>query len=325
MTTVEGRTRYALHDVADGLDVTEADIARMEADLLPALSGPRHVAGSRGFTPVRRRWGLAVAAVAVAAAVAGGLALSADEQDPARPAGAPPSSPPSSDQPLVPDDLIGTWQNVPDSPWVWEFTADGRIGVTETPGSYLEGNLETQVISRSGDVYTLRVQEEGCDETWRIRSAGPGRRAISFMTSTCRTTAPTEGDELHLERISPEPYLDGDLLATTTNPADAGRTYFIRSVWLHVETESVLVVGNPWGGSIGRYVLDDDGDGSTDPDQRGRVELPRNGLPVFRPDAGQGGDCPLAFTAVVVDRHRLTTTGPDGSCFPGVQVWVRIS
>ncbi|KGN41103.1 hypothetical protein [Knoellia aerolata] len=332
MSEVEARTREALHEVVDGLGVTDHDVARMETDLLSALERPRRLGSSRvrALAPGRRRWGLAAAAVAVVAAVAGGFALTSDDREPARPAGAPtPSNLPPSDRPLVPADLVGTWQNVPDSPWVWDFTVDGRLRAVETAAAYLEGSFEDRIVSRTGNVYTVRA-EDGCDSTWRIRTMRPGAVGITPLKNSCsQLEVPDEGDELLLERISPDPDLQGELAAVATND-DQGflrQTYYIDGTWLHVETGTVLVVGAPWGGPVLRYVLDDDGDGATSPDQRGRVTVPETGPPVFRPDGAGSTTCELRFAASVLDKGKVSTTSEGGGCLPGPgpHTWVRIT
>ena len=320
MSEIETRTREALHDVVDGLDVTEADVSRMEADLLRSVCRTG-VAGRRlGSGATVRRRGLAVAAVAMVVA-AGGLALSRDEDDSTRPADRP-----ASDQPLVPDELVGTWQNVPDSPWVWEFTSDGKVLVESTAASYLESAPSNTFVSRSGDVFTVR-SFEGCDETWRVRTVRPGVAAVTFLRSSC-TYLEADGGELMLERVSPRPYLHGDLAAAgpSKERLSSSRSNRIHGVWLHPRTGTLLTVGSP-SGKVVRYVLDDDGDGATDPDQSGRVTLATDGPPVFRRDAADASSCVLAFSSVVFDGSLMTTTSPEGGCLPGTapQTWVRVT
>ncbi|WP_404383327.1 hypothetical protein LL946_18430 [Knoellia locipacati] len=317
MSEVEARTREALHHVVDDLDVTDGDIARLEAELMGALAAPRLRGGPPVVPPARRRWGLAAAAVVVAAAIAGGLALSADDSQTPSPAGAP-----TSDQPLIPADIVGTWQNVPESPWVWVFTADGRVGTYSTAGGYLAGELPIHVVSRSGDLYTVR--EEGCDRPLHLRTVSPGVVLATFPKNSC--TGEDEPDQLSLERISPAPYLDGELSPRALSEVGPGsRSPFLHGVWLHVETHTLLVVGDPWRSGLLRYVLDDDGDGLTDPDQRGRVTLREDGSPVFLPDSGVQPSCPLILSSVTITGGQMRTTSPSDGCLPGPRTWVRIT
>lgn len=324
MSTVEARTREALHDVVDSLAVTDDDVSRMEAELVTALARPRRLGGGGGVPLTRRRWGLAAAAVVLAAAVAGGLALSSDDREAARPAGQP-----VSDQPLVPADIVGMWQDAPDSPWVWEFRADGEVLAVMNAAAYLEGFAGDRVVSRSGEVYTVSLAQ-GCEETWRIRPVRPGILGISIPASDCGDPESLEGGELQLERLSPDPHLAGELSVPPVVPTPGfpvGR-HVIDGMFLHVESGTVLAIGNPWRGSVLRYVLDDDGDGATDPDERGRVTVPDSGVPVFQPDAGGGGSgCELRFASTLMTKESMTTTSTGGGCLPGPgpHTWVRLS
>ncbi|MFW5470149.1 hypothetical protein ACOCJ4_08905 [Knoellia sp. CPCC 206435] len=147
----------------------------------------------------------------------------------------------------------------------WSLAADGEMLAVMYAPAYLEGFAGDRLVSRSGDVYTVSLAQ-GCTETWRVRG------------------------ELQLERLSPEPYLAGELSIppVAETPGFGIEKDVVDGVWLHPGTGTVLAVGRPWGGSVLRYVLDDDGDGASDPDQRGRVTVPDNGVPVFQPDAGEG-------------------------------------
>jgi hypothetical protein len=132
-----------------------------------------------------------------------------------------------------------------------------------------------------------------------------------------------------LERVSPQPYLGGEL--ATPPPTDAPgflpQSTFIDGVWLHPGTGTVLAIGRPWRSGLLTYRLDDDGDGKSDPDQRGRVTMREGDTPVFRRDAAAGTACELAFTSLVVVHETMTTTSAAGGCLPGPgpQLWVRIS
>ena len=74
--------------------------------------------------------------------------------------------------------------------------------------------------------------------------------------------------------------------------------------------------------------MDDDGDGATDPDQRGLITIGTDGSVRARPSAG-GGDptCAPHFTNAMTDSTTMTTTGSGGGCVPtGTrQTWIRLN
>ncbi|WP_353950346.1 hypothetical protein V6K52_11955 [Knoellia sp. S7-12] len=313
MNAQELALHVALHEAMDDVAVTDHDVARMESGLNGLIEVKARTESSH------RRWRLAVAAAAVLVVLTVGVAQRQGDRELSRPAGLP-----VSDQPLVPADLVGTWQNVPDSPWVWEFTAEGEFSAHSTADDYLKGHAGDRIVARSGEVYTVKSAEQ-CDETWRIRNVRPGVVTIVLLTSPCRI----ETGEMDLERVAPAPYPSGELSpkSTTDDPGSIQWSPFINGVWLHAETGTVLAVGSPWGGDVLSYVVDDDGDGATNPDQRGRVTVSDDAPPVFRPDATEGAECVLRFSSVVIDLGVMTTTSADGGCSPAGsrQKWVRLT
>lgn len=326
MSEVEARTRAALHEIVGGVDVTDHDVARMEADLLTALDPRRRPGGShvRALGPVRRRWGLAAAAVAAVAAIAGGIALSSDGWEPARPAGAPPS-----DQPLVPPELVGLWREVPNSPHVWEFTADGRVGWTKSANGYLSGEaIGSRVTRRVGDVLTLAPSEARpeCHGDHRFVITSPMAASVTNLSTTCDVPP---GWGTLLERISPETSpgdavipLMGARPQSTVRSVDG-----IRGSWLHAASGTILVVGGEKSGPWLTYLIDDDGDGSTAPDQRGLVSVRPDGSGQVRPFASADADCTPSFAGVVSDGATLSTTSGRDGCFPpgSTQVWISLN
>ncbi|WP_404383331.1 RNA polymerase sigma factor [Knoellia locipacati] len=321
---VESRTGEALHHVVDGLSVTDDDLARMEEELFTSLVGPRERDGARRW---RLRWGLVVAAVA-ASAVAGVLAVSGDD----RVAVERRTRPPASDRPLVPVDLVGAWRAVPDSLGVWVFAADGGVGRDPGAADYLEGgDVSGRILSRSGDVYTVH-SEDGCDETVRIRERRPGAVELWALATTCDPDLGPAPEAILLERVSPDPYLGGELATPppSQEPGFLPQSSLVDGVWLHVESGTLLGIGQPWRTGVLRYTLDDDGDGKSDPDQQGRVVMSPTAPPVFRPDAStERPACVLAFASLSILHNTMTTTtGPaGGGCLPAgaTQIWRRIA
>ncbi|KGN41101.1 hypothetical protein N801_09535 [Knoellia aerolata DSM 18566] len=305
--------------VAD-LVVTESDVERLEVEIREridsgALGGPAE--------RPRRRWALAAAAAATAAAVAGGLALSADDPAPTRPAPTP-----VSDQPLVPADLVGLWRNVPESPWLWEFTADGRMGATETSSGYLSGGTVAKTISRrDGDRYITSDPTEDCGTDYRVRLTSAGA-VVTVLSGTCAED--WVGAEYDLERLSPGVAGPGAILPRHAK-ADAPTrmtTAQLDGTWFDPESSTVLVVGQGYSGVSLTYVMDDDGDGATDPDQRGLLAMEPDGSIRARPSAGNADvECGPQFTNVMTDSATMTTTGADGGCAPtgSQQTWIRVN
>ena len=97
--------------------------------------------------------------------------------------------------------------------------------------------------------------------------------------------------------------------------------------WLHAESRTLLVIGTGYAGSSKTYIMDDDGDGSTDPDQRGVITTGPDGVVQARPTADYDPGCAPQFAAVVSDSATMTTTAGDGGCVPtGVrQTWIRLN
>jgi len=320
---VESRTREALHEAVDEVVVSDHDVARMEADLLSSLAGPRWSAASGGaLSRRRRRWGLAAAAVAVAAAVAGGLALSADDPEAVRPAGAP-----VSDRPLVPPELVGLWRNVPQSPWLWEFTSDGRMGVTQTSSGYLSGETVAKTITRrDGDRYLTVDPTDACSTEFRVTFTSVGA-VVTVLSGTC--VDDWGGAEYDVERLWPGSVGPQALEPRYPKAAAAVRMNgnLLDGTWLHAESRTLLVIGARHAGSSLTYVMDDDGDGSTDPDQRGVLSLGADGAVRARPTAGDDRGCAPQFTTAVTDSATMTTTAGAGGCVPigGQQTWIRLN
>ena len=118
MTVDERSVTTALKAYARGIDVTDADVDRLEARVGERLHGAPHQLGGR------RPWEWAVAACAVVALVLAMTALwrtRAEETVPAT----------SS---ITRADLAGVWLSDVSrgGGWLWHFTRDGRIGFTNT-------------------------------------------------------------------------------------------------------------------------------------------------------------------------------------------------
>ncbi len=328
MNAMEDRTREALHRVADGLVVSEHDLDRMEGNLMTLIdtrptegpASPRH----------RRDW--VVAAVAAAALVVAGVALW-------RANTAPPSQPadrlaPSPSQKLMPPGLVGLWR-AQDSPWLWEITSDGRILNTDTAAGYLRGATDvrggdgaTTITRRDGDLYTLAEtsppRPAGDCETFRIR-------VVSAETATLADGCPSSGESLllTLERVSPRGASAPRL--APRSPSEAAFTVTqllsLEGTWVNEATHQVMAVGRASAGAPFTYLVDDDGDGSVRPDQRGQLTMGADGSVRPEPGTPVGGGCAPDFSKVVSTTATLVTTSGANGCFPAgsTQTWLRLN
>lgn len=324
MNALEARLADALHQEADEVRVSDTDLDRIETEFKAAVNRQpwRHFA--RG-----RRWQISVAcaaAVAVAAAVTGGLALSSDDPEPAHPAGAP-----ASDQPLVPPGLVGLWRNVPESPWLWEFSADGRMGYTQTSSGYLSGDLVAGTITRRvGDRYSAFIPAESCSTDYQIRET-PAGAVVTVLGGTCDgDNGDGRGDAFDLERLSPGAAGPGALLPRHAKDKAPVRlsTSLFDGTWFHPQSSTLLVIGKAYTRSSLTYIMDDDGDGATDPDRRGLISVGPDGSVRARPSAaGNDPVCAPQFTNVVTDSATMTTTGAAGGCVPtgSQQTWIKLN
>ena len=327
VTAMEARTRTALHRATDALVVTEKDMDRLEGELMTLLE----TRPSEGKVARRGRWEWGVAAAAVAALVLGGAALWQVNHEKTTPAA--PAPAPAPTWPLVQPELVGLWQNQPDSEWLWEITAEGRIQATDTAVAYLRGarvargdEAPITIAKRAGDLYTIQTGLAGSqDECDKLRI-----HLEAADAATMRPGCPNaETFVLHLERVSPRTAAAGALAPRF--PTEAARTVTVTSelegTWVNEATKQVLAVGQLASGAALTYVLDDDGDGVVDPDLRGLLTVGSDGSVRPVPGSGTGDGCAPVFTKVVSRTATLTTTsGPDG-CFPtgSTQTWLRLN
>jgi hypothetical protein len=329
VTVMEARTRAALHRATDGLLVTEEDMDRMEDELMTLLE----TRPSEGKVARRGRWEWGVAAAAVAALVLGGAALWQVNHEQTAPAA--PAPAPAPTWPLVQPELVGLWQNQPDSSWLWEITAEGRIQSSQTAIAYVRDaravrgeNEPMNVAKREGDLYTLAQtgmagSQDGCDKL-RIHLEGPDAATLG---NGCPTGDPWV---LHLERVSPRTAAAGAL--SPRFPTGTARTVTVTAelegTWVNEATRQVLAVAQLSSGAAPlTYVLDDDGDGAVDPDLRGLLTIGSDGSVRPVPGSGTGQGCAPVFTKVVSRTATITTTSGPGGCFPAgsTQTWLRLN
>ena len=312
MTTIEDRTRLALHGQADALVVTDGELNRMEEDIMTLLD-----TRPGGADQARRRRWTWVAAAAAVAVVGAGAALWTNGRESAAPL--PASSPTTSA--TIPFDpaLVGLWRYELDGQWLWTFTDDGRVTWFDSAQGMLHGSGELRpVIARNGDTYDVLQQPGNC--VVRILVPPPARDStvIRVVHDEC-PGGYDAGSEGVFERVSgraaSSPALEPLYPVGVAEPATALTR--MAGTWVDPATGTVLALALPsWAGGDAEYLLDDDGDGLVSPDQRGRVTMTPSGAVQPVPAPGTVGTCAPVFTKVVADTATLTTTAGPGGCFP---------
>jgi hypothetical protein len=330
---MEGRTRDALHRAAEGLLVSEHDLDRMEGNLMTLLDSRP----TDEHAPPRRRRDWAVAAAAAVALVVSGVALwqANTNSRPTQPAVRPAPQPGLS---LVPPELVGLWQATPDSPWLWEFTTDGRILSTATAAGYLRGAADVrggdgalQIVERHGNLYDLT------DTSSPITTAADDNQCHGIRIQVVAPETVTFRDEcsgdagisLRLERVSrrdPGAAALGPRFATEVARRVTLGTQ-LEGTWVNQETNRVLVVATPSAGEGMSYLVDDDGDGSIRPDQRGVLTVAADGSVRPHPETTSKEGCAPVFSKVVSNTATLVTTSGRNGCFPvgSTQTWLRLN
>jgi hypothetical protein len=101
----------------------------------------------------------------------------------------------------------------------------------------------------------------------------------------------------------------------------------VTGTWLLRGTGTTLVVV-PTSSIEGEYVLDDDGDGWSAPDERGSVTLRPDGSVVLSPTEGDDRPCATVFRRVLTTGATLEGEAAENSCgWIGRQqgTWIRIN
>ena len=325
MNGTEGRTRKALHEVADGLLVSDDDLRRMEEDIMTLVDTPT---SKQQYAAPSRRWAWAVAAAAAAALVLAGTALWRTGDHAVAPV---PATSPTADAAILFDpELVGLWRNEVDGNFLWTFTADGRVTWLDSAQGMIHGARELRpVTARDGDTYDVLQQPGDCTVRFHTYFIGPDTARIEVLDDQC-PGGYEAGDEGRFERVSGraassqplEPYYPKG----PSRPAESMTS--VSGTWLDPDTGTVLALASPnWAAGDAEYLMDDDGDGVMSPDQRGRVTMAPSGAvqPVDGP--ATAGTCAPVFTSVTTDTATMTTTAGAGGCFPegSRTTWVSVN
>lgn len=313
MTVDERRVTTALQAYALGLDVTDPDLEELEARLHERLHPAPHPDTRRGA------WEWVVAACAVVALVLAATALwrtrVEEETMPAAPT-------------VTPADLAGTWLvDSENDKWLWHFSADGHLVFSSTPRAYVDHDDHT-VFTLEGDVISFPDRGGQCRAT--VRQSADGRMAVSPREdlSTCAMWA--EGPAWLFVRVSPASLAGathpGRHLALQRAATDVDSMGDITGTWLLEGSGTILVVRRTDTG-VGEYVIDDDGDGFVEPDQRGTVTLQRDGGVVLHPVGGPEQGCDTVYSRVVTTGSALEAELADVSCggLGAARDWIRLN
>lgn len=302
MTIDERRVTTAMRAYAHGLDVTDADLDRLEAAV-----GERLHTGPRQNGP-RRPWEWAVAACAVVALV---LAVAAVWRT--RVEETVPAMPPS----VTPADLAGVWlsEYPRGGGWLWHFTLDGRIGFTNTARAYVTVSEHRKAFVLEGDVLDFPEGGQRCRAA--VRQRDEGTMTLTPVRDRPQCDLFDDGDVWDFVRVSPVS-VAGTTLAEGPNEddrrpaAEPDSLTDVAGTWLFEGTGTVLVVVRS-SAREGEYFVDEEGDGVR-PDQRGTLVIPPDGGIVLRPAGGVEQGCETVYSRVVSTGVSLQLQLADSSC-----------
>ncbi len=305
MSIDERHVTTALQAYARGLDVTDADLDHLEAQLgerlhpAPRQNGPRHP------------WEWAVAACAVVALVLAVTALWRTRAQETLPATTPPPS-------ITARELAGLWvvELANSDGYLWHFSGDGRRAVSRTPEQYVDlgGNFEPFTLG-PGDVFTFPVDGGSCRAT--VGWAGQGRMTLTPLEVQDNCPYFPDGEVWPFTRVSPASVAGTAMVRSpnvTVAQLPATQQVSLDDVvgtWLLQGTGTTLVVA-PGPAGRAQYVLDDDGDGTVDPDQRGTLTLRPDGGVVLRPSTG--APCDTVYSRVANTGATLEVELDEAGC-----------
>lgn len=323
MTIDERSITTALQSCARGIDVTDADLDRLEERVNDRLH-PASRAQVRGG----RRWDWAVAACAVLALVIAMTALWRTRVEEPLPATPPPTT-------ITPADLAGVWLvDVGDSDgYLWQFTADGKLDMTNSPEQYVDLlRVLGEYTLGADDVLAFHSDPVPCRAT--VRLAGEGRMTLTPIVGQENCDLFKNDVWWPFTRVSPASVAgtamvkSPNLLAghPDTPATPAVSTDDLVGTWLLQGTGTILVVITDPSSPDGRYTLDDDGDGAISPDQRGTATVRSDGGVVLRPS--EGAPCDTVYSTAATTGTTLEAELADSSCgrIGGTRdTWIRLN
>ncbi len=314
---VGSQAKWALGSVAGGLEVRDADVARLESEFIVGRS-------TRPQRLVRQRQNWLVTACAVLALALAVAALSIVGGERGMPAT--PSSSVSASRPLTAADLVGVWRVDDDpGPIVWVLRASGLMAIWSAPEDLRRDQPEQDfAYSVKGDVLTLR-RRNTCTASWGLSVLAPGRLRAELVTGgSCGHRRPGWLSSV-LTRVVPA-------AAGEVKPKYVGGTLervqwvsALKGTWLLSGTGRLLAVDES-----GRYVVSDDA-GTVD--DRGRVPIVEQGTVTLAAEGSvvftaKGEHCARTYAAVRSDYATMDARLAQDSCGRlggAADTWIRLN
>lgn len=321
MTIDERSVTQALRAYAEGVDMTDTDLDRLEAQLEERLQ--EQSALERRRLPLQ----LAVAACAVAGLVLAAAALwrtGVDETMPAAP------TTPS----LTTADLAGVWmvEQRHSAGHLWHFSAGGGRDTTSDPRELfdLAGESFEPYVLEPGGVVSLDDDGAACRAT--AGSSAEGRMSLTPLEGQPDCGPFVNGEAWSFVRVSPVS-VAGAALVQRPNSLAPSPARVVESVndvsgtWLLQGTGTILGIAADSADGA-EYLVDDDGDVRAEADQRGTVTLGPDGRVVLHPTEGTGQGCDTVYEGVLTTGTTLEAELADTSCgrVGGAgSTWVRLN
>ena len=325
MNAIERRVTEALHKYGEGLEMTTQDIHRLEHGLDTKQKNDQAAHRLRRT----RIAGAAVAACAVAGVVLGALALHNDTADRSQPAVPPP---------VTLAQLQGIWR-VDGSDWLWRFTSDGRLVMSNKPDLLtVEVPADAPVVRPAPGGFTLSdPTSPGCPDRWSASISAEGHLQATEPpeTAACSGTDGVAGRGASWGLVKVSPASVAGLSATANFDAvDPRKVVFenqdyLRGTWLLRGTGTVLtVVQNEYPKDVNTftYAVQDLG-ASTEP-RTGTMRARLNGQVLFMPPEGTVPWCTIEYTSVVTRNSSLEAKLAAGSCDQlggSTDTWIRLN
>ena len=296
---IDERLRSSLQTVAREVSVTPEELVHAE----------HRFVHRREQATSRRRWSTGlVATAAVGALVLAGIVGWRELQETAAPQPAAPVPEPVAELPLDVESLAGVWLTSDFSGRLWNFHRNGTVSLVDPThrGADVEGPVP-YTLTPTG----IELPEEMCD--WALRLTDDGRLG-GQVVRTPASGSPCAGvDQMSWIRLSPRSEAGADLVWTGTTPegnTESARVHHsptevrglphVSRAWLQQGTGRLLVVTTPEDAETGRYVLDDDGELLSTPDDVGEVSIDPSGDLVLTSSEESLG-CPAGSTAVLAE------------------------
>ena len=317
LADADSQAKWGLRSVASGLEVSGADVARLESEfIVDRSSRPKRLVRPRQNRLVAACAVLALALALAALSIVGGV----------RGVPATPSHFVSASRALTAADLVGVWRVDHDpSPIVWVLNANGKVAIWSTPEDLMGDQSEQGFpYSLKGNVLTLRWRDT-CTASWTISVVASGRLGADGVSGgSCGPFSPGWQSSV-LTRVVPAAagevkpkYIVGTLERVQWLSA-------LKGTWLLSGTGRLLAVDD-----AGHYVVSDD---AATVDDNGRVPLVEQGTVTLGADgsvvfAVKGEDCARTYAPVRSDYATMDARLAQDSCGRlggAADTWIRLN